>query len=110
MKVRKILVIFLACVAVLGSSFCASQMKPNMTSREITKLTRNYQNQGYTLETLRKNVDLIKKTLKELESKVFLLESKINRNAGDIQQIKEIKRDLVVLKKLLLEFKRRRLR
>ena len=110
MKVIKILVIFLACVAVLGSSFCASQMKQNMTSREITKLTRNYQNQGYTLETLRKNVALIKKTLKELKSKVSLLESKINKNSRDIQQIKELREELLALKRLLIEFKRRYLR
>lgn len=106
----KILAIFLLCVAVLNSSFCASQMKPNVTSREMQRLASNYQNQRYTLETLRKNMDLIKKTLKELERTVTILESRVNKNITDVQQIKELREELLSLKRLLLEFKRRYLR
>jgi len=106
----KILAIFLLCLAVLNSSFCAGQMKPNITASEIQKLERNYQNQRYTIETLRKNMDLIKKTLKELERTIIILESRVNKNITDVQQIKELKKDVVILRKLLIEFKNRYLR
>ena len=110
MSIRKILGIFILCFAVLGSSFCAGLVKPNITASEIQKLERNYQNQRYTLENLRKNMDLIKKTLKELERTVTILESRVNKNITDVQQIKELKKDIVILRKLLLEFKNRYLR
>ena len=110
MKPRNTVGIFLVCVALLGSNFCASQIRPKITVSEIQKLERNYRNQGYTLETLRKNMDLIKKTLNELTRRVAVLESNANKNSRDIQQIQAIRRDMLELKKLLREFKRRYLR